>query len=183
MVAIKEWYRRVNEAWPEPVPAMTFAQGSNAARRLFRWALGETFTGTITETSGARHNKCSYRRIIINPRRGWKSLLHTMSHRCWRMANVGEPIRPHERGHAKLELRMIKEVIKRGWLQTEATQSKPVTPSEPKHDLRVEKLIRTEALIAKWETKLKRAQTALKKLSRRKRYYERTVQRLGATIH
>lgn len=185
MVAIKEWYRRVNEAWPKPLPKMAFAEGARAVRKLYRFVTGQTFTGEIIETSGNRFNYARRGVFYLNTQGysghgAWHDLIHDVSHtlvnRVWL-----DKIKPHSREHARLELRLVKEAVKRGWL-TGALKDQP-KPVKQERDARVATLIRTEALIAKWETKLKRAQTALKKLSRRKRYYERTVQRTSATVH
>lgn len=185
MVAITEWYSRVNAAWPKPLPKMTFEEGARAVPKLYRFVTGQSFTGDIVETSGNRFNYARRGVFYLNTQGysghgAWHDLIHDVSHtlvnRIWL-----DKIKPHSRDHAKLELRLVNEAVKRGWLSG-ALQDKP-KPAKPKRDIRVEKLIGTEALIARWETKLKRAQTALKKLSRRKRYYERTVQRMNATIH
>ncbi len=159
----KEWYRRVNETWPDIVPALTFEEGARAARRLFRFVTGRKFEGKVIETSGRRYSgRVEYRFIFVNPERGWKELIHTMSHYLLPIGHGGE--------HARLERRMIKEVIRRGWLEGRL-KSEP-KPGPTKDELRAAKIERAQAALVRWERKLARAQRALAKARRKLRKFE-----------
>lgn len=122
MVAMKEWYARVNAEWPSDIPTPTEQQAVNAARRLWKWGVGYRWTGKVRVTSGRRYTWVKRGVLVVNPNRpgrdggGWKSLVHDLSHLVWYKANP-EGVRGHEKGHAKVELAMVKQVIKRGWLQ------------------------------------------------------------------
>lgn len=159
-VTRKEWYRRVNEAWPKPLPQLTEEEAARAARRLYRFVRKTKFAGKVLPTSGNRFTDIRYGDMYVNAERGWDSLVHELSHE---LINA-----PHGGEHARLELRMIKEVLKRGWLSGTLKR-------EPKQeavvDVRRVRAERVAASIARWEKKLARAETALKKLRRKARYY------------
>ena len=117
--------------------------------------------------------------LVVNPNRpgheggGWKALVHDLSHLMWQRANRDENVKPHEKGHAKLELRMIKEVIKRGWLNPEPEKAPPLPPT--KQEKQTERYERIKARIASWERKERRVLSALKHLRRKAAYYERQL--------
>lgn len=162
-----EWYRRVNAAWPKEIPALTGQEAVRAFRRLYRFVHRRTFSGKIELTSGNRLTWTRHGVWYLNPKQGWPQFVHFLSHR------FDHSLRPdsgHDADHARLELRMIKQVIRRGWLAGRLNQN--TAPREPR-DLKSLRRDRVLAGIKRWETKLKRAQTALRTLRRRARYYER----------
>lgn len=75
----------------------------------------------------------------------------------------------HSHRHAELEREMIQFVVTKGWHLPKPKKPKPakVVPTA------ADKLARILAAEKRWTTKLKRADTALKKLARQRRYYER----------
>lgn len=163
----KEWYNRVNAAWPEQLPELAPAEALAAARKLYRFVRGRSFDGAYKLTSGRRYTAIRRKVFYVNPtghtggrRGGWEALVHDMSH-------ILLPIN-HGGRHARLELRMIKEVVKRGWL---GGVLKPVAHAAASVDTRLIKRQRIEARIANWERKQRRAETALKKLRRSLKYY------------
>lgn len=117
----------------------------------------------IILTSGNRYTR---RRGIwyVNPERGWKDLVHVLSHYTERSGHNGK--------HARMERRMIREVKRRGWL--DGSLKRPEKPVE-RRDPRQDRYARVLARIESWEAKQKRAANALKKLYRQKRYYERVT--------
>ena len=163
-VTRKEWYQRVNAEWPDVVPELTADEAVRALRKLWRFATGETMERQIIVTSGNRYTR---RRGVwyVNPERGWKDLVHILSHYTERSGHNGK--------HARMERRMIREVKRRGWL-TGSLRLEP-KPESPRKDVRAERYQRIQARIAKWEAKQKRAERALAKLRRQVRYYERVV--------
>jgi hypothetical protein len=94
-------------------------------------------------------------------------LVHILSH----YATPGA----HGAKHARAELRMIKQVLLRGWLEGKL---RPVVPPQPpamptaadKRVVRMQRLLQREV---RWAAKLRRAERALRKLRRQRRYYER----------
>lgn len=170
-VTRKEWYRRVNEAWPEAVPALTPDEAARAAKRLYRFIRKQAFKGKVVQTSGNRYNSLIYAwktpyiselHMVVNAERGWKALVHELSHELARdLGHGGE--------HARLERRMIKQVLARGWLEGKLKREpKPKPTIEDRIELRAQ---RVDEAIARWERKLARAEKALKKLRRKQRYY------------
>lgn len=157
----REWYRRVNAAWPTEVPALTGEEAIKAARKLYRFGTGRTFKGSMRLTSGRRYTWIRRNVFSVNPERGWKDLVHLISH----LPAVG--VNSHNKDHALVELRMIKEVVKRGWLDGRlkgVPKPEPAAPS--KQDVRSLKIAHARAALARWESKRKRADTAIKKYRR-----------------
>ncbi len=121
-VSRREWYRRVNECWPETVPPMTAEEATRAARRLYRFVTGKTWTGPVKVVSGRRDNDVRRGIMYVSPsgvrdqqtgRHAWDRLVHDFSHRLASSAGIDPS---HGGEHARLERRMVKEVVDRGWL-------------------------------------------------------------------
>lgn len=143
----REWYERVNAAWPAVVPPLTADEAVRALRRLYRFSHRATLRSRIVVTSGRRHTQ--RRRLVwyVNPERGWTDLMHVLSHYAERSGHNGT--------HARMELRMIKEVIKRGWLDGKLKPApRPVAVRDP----RAERRARAAAALERWQRKLKYAQ-------------------------
>lgn len=170
------WYERVNAAWPAgTLPALTGPEAIRAAKKLYRFAIGHTWRGEVRLTTG---NRATWERggvLYVNASRGWSSLVHLMSH----LADVWQRPRDHghDNQHAKLELRMVKEVVRRGWLDGKL-KDKPRTvkpPPTPQEALGL-KYARAAAALRRAQTRLKRATTLHRKALRRMTYYARRVE-------
>lgn len=173
-VTRREWYRRVNAAWPANVPALTADEAIRAARKLYRFGMRRTWTGDVVVTSGNRYTWIRGGVLYVNPERGWHGLVHLMSHYCHDRTHP--ETHGHNAAHARAELRMIKEVVRRGWLDgklrtPEKQEPTAVTPL----DSRIMRRQRIEQRIKRWTTKAKRADTALRKLRRQLRAIERAI--------
>lgn len=163
-------YEAVNAVWPREVPAITRAEAQRALKRLVRH-----FGGTACAKLG-RHpvRRCW---ISLKPyhglRRGWRRLVHDVSHRLF--AREHPHFKDHGRSHAALELTMSRYVIEKGWLTgtLRPTPPKPKAVIAPTLDARYVKVCDQ---IKRWETKRKRAETALKTLERRKRALARRLE-------
>lgn len=166
-VPIRDWYARVNAEWPRPIPALTEDEAKKAVKRLWKWGMGEKLDLPIVITSGRRYTWTYGGTLRVNASRGWDNFIHDLSHLMWIRSNPDA--RPHEKGHAKFELKIRKEVLRRGWLdgklRTE-TDEEPA-PVASKDDERRAKLDRVMAGIDRWERKLSRAQKAIAKLRRK----------------
>ena len=85
----------------------------------------------------------------------------------------------HSKHHARFESKMIREVLKRGWLEGKLKDPEPVTNVVPLVDPKVaaqrKKLTSIETRIVSWERKQARATRALAKLARQQRYYTRVL--------
>jgi hypothetical protein len=118
-MAVKQYdpidiHKPVAPLWPDPLPPLTAHEAERAARRLWRYAMGETYTGKVHIGSGNRYNWYRNGVLTVNPSRGWKNLIHELSHYFWYDANPGE--RPHSKHHARFEIKLTKEALRRGWL-------------------------------------------------------------------
>jgi hypothetical protein len=167
-------YGSVNGAWPpdtndgrdlKPTPQ----EAMSAARRLYRLGTGRAFRGRVRLTSGNRYTWVRRHVLYVNPdcrRGGWHELVHDLSHYCHRKVHPRN--KPHAGTHAWIERNMIQHVVESGWLD-----GKLKRPAKEKPDVRQVRQKRVLAAINKWEAKRKRAETALKKLRRQARYYEK----------
>ena len=184
-------YAPVNTQWPSPVPALTFHEAAQAAKRLWRRTTKTKLPWRIVETSGNRESWTRTRAIdprhrkfarygialVLNPEKGWRDLVHTMSHLIHRRLEPGE--RPHSAIHFRLERDLVDYVVNEsGWLQGKLkSRAKPKTKPTGV-EVRDERHKRVLARIKSWEAKRRRAETALKKLAKQRRYYEKTIARV-----
>jgi hypothetical protein len=162
-------YATVNGAWPDgPLPKLDGPEAVAAAKRLYRFAMKRAWRGKWRITSGRRYTWPRSGVFYVNPYRGWHSLVHLLSHYCHRRLHPG--VKPHDDmgRHAFLEREMIDYVVKSGWL--EGKLKPKAKPKVPVQEVRYRRIIER---IAAWQAKAKRAETALRKLRRQQRYYER----------
>ncbi len=175
-VTIREWYTRVNGAWPPDSGVPTGPEAVRAARRLYRYATGCTWTGPVILTSGNRYTWIQNGEFRVNPdrapERGWRALVHDLSH--WVHRRQHPDARPHSGTHARTELRLIKEVVKRGYLTGALVDDPKSEPPKPTAGAeRAKKLARLRVRQRAWETKARRATRVLKKLDRQIRAAQR----------
>jgi len=177
-------YGSVNGQWPDGtndgrdiIP--TLEEAMSGAKRLYRVAMGKPFRGTMKATSGRRHTWIRRHVFYVNPNEkrwagssingGWHEIVHSISHMAARrLYREG-----HGPRHAWIEKQLIAHVVRSGWLDGKLKRE----PREAKLvDPKAEKLVGIEARIKRWQAKQKRAQTALRKLERQLKYYERRAQ-------
>lgn len=176
-VTISTWYERVNGAWPDEVPPLTGDEAVRALKRLYRFATGRKLDREVQITSGNRYTWARYGVWYVNPeghhgRSGWPSLVHDLAHYLhMKVFSPGE--RPHTRTHARLELKLAKEVVRRGWLEGRLKSAPPklriVTPEmarEKKIETRRAQVARLERKIKALSTRLKTAKRSLAALER-----------------
>lgn len=166
----RDWYERVNAAWPAgPLPKLTGPEALKAARRLFRFC--KVGIPHLELTSGNRHTWMKRGGTFqVNPDKGWHSLVHSVSHWAHYSRN-GNLTAPHAKEHARLELRLVRQVVKRGWLDGRL-RPKPRTLAAPVPPSPDAKLEHARTMLRRAETRAKRAETIRKKWARR-------VSRLG----
>lgn len=177
-------YESVNGQWPpgtndgraiKPTPQ----EALTAARRIWRKGMGRPWRGKVKLTSGWRYTWPRGGTLYVNPDcrgGGWHELVHDLSHAiCNRLF-------PNAKGHgfqhAHTEKELIRYVVESGFLDGKLRRDKP---AKAKPDKRTERHAATLAKLARWQSKLKRAQTAIRKLERTRRYYEKTVSDVAAT--
>lgn len=139
-------------------------------KRAFKLTSGNRRTNPV---EGARWFKGKLRPQVwaVNPDEcghGWAEIVHSVGHWCHgcKYPKLGG----HDISHAAIERHLIKFVLNRGWLDGKLKRER--TP-KPKPDVKAVRYQRVLDQTKTWEAKLKRAQTALKKLRRKKAYYER----------
>lgn len=168
---IRDWYKRTEAAWPKDVPAVGGDELARAMKKLYRFTFGRKLQATIKVSSGNTIPWERYGELIVNPDKGWKENVHSISHAWWRRQPDYD--KPHSKGHARFEAKLIREVLKRGWLSGSLkTAPKPMPAPRPQaelvRELRDHKLAKLDAAEARWAKKLKRATTAIAKIRRQR---------------
>jgi hypothetical protein len=168
-------YASVNGAWPADLPPISDQEAMIAARRLYRMAFKRTFRGQVKITSGRRYNYIRNGVMYVNPGGhhfgGWRDLVHDLSHYAHRRLHPNHL--PHSHSHAWIEREMIEHVVKSGWLEGKLKRVAKKPP--PTADERTAaRLVNLDDRIRRWETKRRRAETALAKLGRQRRRLERS---------
>lgn len=167
-------YVHVNGQWPNDMPKVTGQEAIAGAKRLYRHFMKRAYKGKWKLTSGRRHTQQRSMVFYVNPAKsegytGWKDIVHAMSH--YVHSRLHPEGKGHGAGHSYLEREMIDYVLAQGWLDGKlkrATKPKPAVI-----DIRYTRVCNG---LVKWQSKLKRANTAIKKLKRQKAYYERKAQ-------
>lgn len=168
-----ERYHAVNGQWPETVPALTGPEAIAAAKRLYRMAMKRPWKGTWKLTSGRRYTWPRGRTFYVNPARtgggletGWRDLVHMMSHYCNRL--IWPTHKPHGSTHHALEREMVEYVIKHGWLEGRLVPKSAKATKPDAKSVAATRLARLDASAKRWTAKLRRATTALKKITRQR---------------
>ena len=163
-------YDSIAQLWSTvTVPPITRREAERVAERIFRH-FGAVKLGGPDMVHPARFRGHA-RRCWISPRRsggsekGWQRLVHDVSHDLF--AHRHPDFRPHAGGHATLELEIAEFVVRSGWLSGTLKPRQPAKPTALER--RAIKIARTEAAIARWEAKRRRADKALQKFRRRYR--------------
>ena len=165
-----EYDRMINSKWPKGMKPPSPKEAITGAKRLYRFAMGRPWKGEVKLTSGNRHTWIRGRVMLVNPHRqisfsGWPEIVHSLSHYCNYRLNPKE--RSHGNGQLRLEANMARYVLEHGFLEGKLKRkSKPEPTKLEQHQVELEKV---DAIIKKWESKERRAHTALKKW-RAKRY-------------
>ena len=166
-----DYNRVVNSIW-EKVPGKQIVNvhpnlAVNYVRAFWKAETGRKFRWKIRIGTGNRRTWLRSGVFTVNPKQGWRYLNHDMSHFIERRV-TGEA---HTDSHLRRE-RNGAQLIVRRFLRDEPYEPKP----KKERDLPAERAARVENRIKKWEAKAKRAQTALKKLRQKKRYYDRVLE-------
>jgi hypothetical protein len=165
------------ELWPSVVPLLTGPEAVRAARRLWRFAMGATYSGNVVVTSGNRHTWTHWQgnalELRVNPDQGWRHFIHDLSHLFVTRANPG--IKPHTTFHARFEKRLVREVVKRGWLDGRLRDVPAVKAAATLNERHADKLKAIDSRLVQWERKHKRAERALQKLRRQRSYYNKAL--------
>lgn len=173
-------YESVNGKWPagtnegrDLIP--TEQEAVTGAKRLWRKAFGKAFKGKVQITSGRRYTWVRNHVLYVNPNQktwkgngGWHEIVHGISHiasqRIWK--------ENHGPRHAFIERELIEYVVSNGFLDGKLRRETKTAPAAK--DVKYDRVIKR---ISAWETKAKRAATALRKLHKTKARYDRAFDR------
>lgn len=168
-------YHAVNDAWNlARKPAVTRVEAERAQRALIRKF------GKAREYPAQRYDVRPWpvRRCWISAKnnpgsdKGWERLVHDVSHHIFRKRYPS--FRPHHPMHARLELEITMHVLTSGWLDGALKPKPKLRPSS--EERRTTKIVRIDASLARWDSKRRRAETAIQKLERQRRALTRRLQ-------
>jgi len=166
-----ERYQIIDDTLPHTLPAITREEATRANQLLCRH-FGKKRLGPVTMQNDVPTGRTRVCWLSPKPTdgsnhfKGWGRLIHDVSHRIFRRRHPS--FRPHDGGHSTLEREIAEYVIAHGWLEgalrpRPAPALKKLTSDERRALL----LRRTQASLARWQAKSRRAQNAIKKLRRR----------------
>jgi hypothetical protein len=173
----RQRYAGLEAAWPDNLPPLTGQEAVSAARRLYRLGMGKAFRGQIKLTSGNRYTWIRGGVLYVNPDGhhfgAWRDLVHDLSHLVHR--RLHPKLDPHDWSHAHLERRLTEHVLSQGWLDGKLRRPDKPAPRQQRLDLRAQRHKRVMAALARAEHRLKLAERAVARLTKRRRYYERMM--------
>lgn len=168
MPTARDYTQVVEAIWkPIPVEQMLNVWPNHAVsyvRAMWKAETGRKFPWKIRIGSGNRRTWLNYSTFTVNPDQGWHDLNHDMSHFIERRT-TGDA---HSDSHLRRE-RNGAHLIVRRFLET----GKPAKKEQS--DMIAVRAARVNAGIQRWDAKLKRAATALKKLKKKQRYYDKVL--------
>lgn len=166
MPSAAEYDRIVEAIWekipPEQMRNVWPTHAMSFVRAMWKAETGRKFQWKIRIGTGNRRTWLRGGVFTVNPNQGWHDVNHDMGHFIERRMGGG--------AHTDSQLRRERNgahLIVRKFLET-----KP-PPEKKKSDMVTVRAARVTAGIRRWEAKLRRASTALKKLKKQQRYYEK----------
>lgn len=135
----------------------------NFVRAFYRQIMKKPFPYELRIGTGNRRTWCRWGVFTVNPEQGWHDINHDMGHWLERQL-TGD-------AHSDQQLRFERDgaaLICRRFLRDE-----PYVEPKKERDMISIRAARVDAGIERWEKKLKRAQNALRKLNKQKRYYDK----------
>lgn len=168
-------YLDVNAAWRgQTLAPITMVQSTKLFRKLVMKFGGRHMLSRIPYYYRDGRRVWASPQILVassslhDINRGLGRMVHDCSHFVFE--RLHPTFKTHSAAHAELEQEMITHVIEQGW-----HLPKPVKPKPTASELQRQELQRVLELQQKWETKQKRAHTALTKLRLKRRRLERLV--------
>jgi len=142
----------------------------NFIRAFYREVMKKPFPYKLRIGTGNRRTWCRWGVFTVNPEQGWHDINHDMGHWLERQLSGG--------AHSDQQLRFERDgatLICRRFLRDE-----PYVEPKKARDRVAERAVQVDAGIKRWEAKLRRAATALKKLKQKKRYYDKVLTERGS---
>ena len=137
----------------------------NYVRAFWKQEMGRVFPWKVRVGTGNRRTWLHNYVFTVNPDQGWHDINHDMSHFIERRKTGGA----HTNQHVRLEGAGARLIVRR-FLRDE-----PYAEKKKERDPVMERAARVDAGIKRWDAKLKRAANALKKLKKKKRYYDKVL--------
>jgi hypothetical protein len=157
-------YEAVNAAWHIALPPITAKQSAVVYRKLLAKFGGRMMKPPLYYFRTSRSWADPKGRPAGGPGYGLPRVVHDASH--WVHLRLHPKAKSHCAPHAALEKAMVEHVIAKGWHIPPAPKAK-AKPS------REQRLAHARAALARWTTKKRRAETAIKKLTAKARRLER----------
>lgn len=179
--------------WPADLPVPTRPECERAARRLFRFATGRAWKNPVRFTSGNRRTRVRSHAMLLNANHvshqynakgqsatigGWVTFVQGLASSLIFNGWVARAKVMRGTQLARLEVKLIQEVLDRGWLSgilKDPVKPVPVRSTPPKSVLLLKEQARVGKRLRAWGTKRRRAELAIRKLSRRARFLERKL--------
>jgi len=145
----------------------TRAEVERAIKKLYRFGLGTRFDGTIKFSRG---DTWSYQHgedpdIFVGTRCSWSDVVMMMS-RIVACIYYREQALPGEGKLDKMELKLVREVIKRGWMGGKLADIVVTrTPEQAAIERYEAKVKALNKRLAAWQAKHKRAANAMRKIN------------------
>lgn len=175
------WDRWVNDKYEGKRIVLSPEESIIAARKLYRHAMGKTWTGEVRITSGNRYTWVRRGVLCVNPNYrggGLRQLIHLLSHYCHYRLHPDDA--PHSIRQARIERNMVDFALKRGWHEGALKAAVPAPKEKPKPDVIQQRYARMVTRRDKWGKEIERARRLHDKARREVREYERRhKERLG----
>jgi hypothetical protein len=170
MPTARDYELAVESVWNEK---STAAQRRNVhpnlaksfVRAMWKQEMGGKLPWRIHIGSGNRRTWMNDYVFTVNPDQGWHDINHDMGHFIERRGSGGA----HTDNQVRLEAAGARLICRR-FLRDEPY----VDPKKGRDHVAI-RAVQVDAGIKRWDAKLKRAATALKKLKRKKRYYDKVL--------
>lgn len=137
----------------------------NYVRAFWKQEVGSKFRWKIRVGTGNRRTWLQWSIFTVNPDQGWHAINHDMSHFIERRKTGGL----HTDQHVRLEGAGARLIVRK-FLRDE-----PYVDKKKERNHVADRAARVDAGIKRWDAKLKRAATALKKLKKKKCYYDKVL--------
>ena len=134
-------------------------------RAMWKQEMGGKLPWKLRIGSGNRRTWMNDFVFTVNPDQGWHDINHDMSHFIERRGSGGA----HTDNQVRLEGAGARLIVRR-FLRDE-----PYVDPKKGRDHVADRAVRVDAGIKRWDAKLKRAANALKKLKKKKRYYDNVL--------
>jgi hypothetical protein len=158
------------------VQEITTQEAFIGARKLYRTATGETWTGVCVLAKGKAPTQIKDGTFIVNRSKGWREMCCDIAHDLtWGMAPEWEPAdTDYEQWCLNVYMLLSRRVCEGNWL-VGALKPEPKAKLAPpsKDEKRRAKIEALEERLARWQKKALRARTAIVKINRSLRAYKR----------